>query len=315
MKSFLFVFAALWAALPARACDICAIYDASDAQGQLGHALIGGVAEQYTHFGTLQQDSQHVSSHGEFIDSSVSQVFALYNFNKRFGLQLNLPVIYREWGAMGGSSSNTVKLPMRMRDAGIGDISLVGNYTAYRKFNEKFQFNWSLLGGVKFPTGNSSNLKLSDENLPDGVGGHDLALGSGSYDGIVGSSVFGRWNRWFANASLQYSIRSRGDFGHRYANDLTWSGGPGYYAVLNDNYTLSVQGVVAGETKGKDTFFGVPDEDSAETLVYVGPQVNFTWGNRLNVLLAADLPISRENTGEQVMPDYRIRTAISWKFW
>ena len=84
--------------------------------------------------------------------------------------------------------------------------------------------------------------------------------------------------------------------------------------ALENEYTLALQVVTSGETKGKDTFNGVPDQDSAETLVYLGPQMNFTWGSKASAQIGADLPISRVNSGTQVMPDYRIRAAVTWRF-
>jgi hypothetical protein len=317
LKSFAFAVLTVASAPSLFACDICGCFDANGACGmgigpsskyttEIEKGLIGGVAEQFTQFGTLQEDGHRIDQHGEFINSSVSQIFALYNFNKRFGLQLNMPVVYRQWGSDIMPHAST---------SGIGDMSLVGNFRLYEQLRQKTTITWSLLGGVKFPTGDSSKLQLSDDDLPAGIGGHDLALGSGSFDGVVGTSVYGRWDRWFGTASVQYAIRTRGDFGHRYANDLIWSGGPGYYVVVRGDYTIALQAVVAGETKGKDTFYGVADEDSAETMVTVGPQVNFSWRNKLNVQLAADLPVSIDNTGEQLVPDYRLRAAASWKFW
>ena len=304
MKNLIVLVVAGACAQPVAACDLCSIYAATEAQGGSGKGFFGGVAEQFSHFGTLQQEGHKVSGEGQYIDSSVAQVFAGYNFNNRFGLQLNLPVIYRAFG------SDTV----HGTESGIGDLSLVGTFTAYRKLTEDFNFSWALLGGVKFPTGDSSRLNMPDSQLPDGIGGHDLALGSGSYDGLVGTGVFARWKRMFATANVQYAIRSEGDFEHQYANDLTWFGGPGAYLAMNHSYTLSLQALVSGETKGKDTFGGVHDGDSAETLVYLGPQVNFTWGSRLSALVGVDLPVSRDNSGTQVMPDYRVRGAVTWRF-
>src|SRR4029077_19331432 len=110
-------------------------------------------------------------------------------------------------------------------------------FIAYEKESKHFNFTWTLLGGVKFPTGNASKLAVPDEDLPEGIGGHDLALGSGSYDGLVGTTLFGRWNRAMFSASVQYAIRSEGAFAHQYANDLTWFAGPGAFLALNDNYT------------------------------------------------------------------------------
>jgi len=43
------------------------------------------------------------------------------------------------------------------------------------------------------------------------------------------------------------------------------------YLALKDNYTIALQAAVSGESKGKDTFGGVPDDDSAETIVSAGP--------------------------------------------
>jgi hypothetical protein len=289
---------------PVLGCDLCSVYAATEAQGGSGKGFFGGVADQFTHFGTVQEDGHKVASEGQYIDSSVAQVFAGYNFNNNVGVQLNLPVIYRAFG------SETI----HGTELGIGDVSLVGTFTAYRHLSERFNFSWTLLGGVKFPTGDSSRLNTPDSELPEGIGGHDLALGSGSYDGLVGTGVSGRWKRLFASASLQYAIRSEGDFQHQYANDLTWFGGPGVYLVLGHQYTLSLQAVVSGETKGKDTFSGVPDGDSAETLVYLGPQVNLTWGSRLAVVAGVDLPVSRDNSGTQVLPDYRVRGAVTLRF-
>lgn len=285
------------------ACDICSIYSANEAQGG-GKGFFAGTAEQFTEFGTLLDNGHAVAGNGEYIHSLVAQIFAGYNFNKYIGVQLNVPFIYRAYGSA----------TMHDNVTGIGDATLVGNFRLYQVSGLNWSFAWTALGGIKLPTGDSSKLNTPDSALPDGIGGHDIALGSGSVDGLVGTGFSARWKRLFLNAQMQYAIRSEGSFEHEYANDWTWSGGPGVYLALNDNYTFSLQVVVSGESKGMDTFAGVPDEDSAETMVYLGPQISFTWSDQLSANLGADLPVSRENTGEQVVPDYRIHTAFTWKF-
>jgi len=289
---------------PAMACDLCSVYAASQAQGGTGAGFLGGIAESYNHFGTLRDGGHVITIPGdsEFINSSVSQVFVGYNFNEDFGLQLNVPIIHRSWGSSTSNGSET----------GLGDVSLIGNYVAYKKIEENYTFNWTVMGGIKFPTGDPNH--LGDPDFGAGIGGHDLALGSGSYDGIVGTGGFGRWKKGFLAANVQYAIRSEGSFNHQYANDLTWSGGPGAYLVLADDYTVALQALVSGETKGKDTFSGVDDGDSAETLVYVGPQLNFTWKSKLSAQFGVDLPVSIYNSGVQVVSDYRVRAAITWRF-
>jgi len=301
-------------AQPALACDLCSIYAATEAQGGNNRGFFGGFAEQFTHFGTLQDEGHEVpNTINQHIDSSVSQIFIGYNINDDLGVQFNLPFIYREFKRPRGAviESGT--------EFGLGDVSLIGNYMVYRKLHEKYTFTWNVLGGIKFPTGNSSHLKESDvesENgLPEsGIGGHDLALGSGSFDGVVGTGFYARWKHAFLTAGFQYAARSEGDFGHQYANDFTWAGGPGYYLSLGHSYTLALQAIVSGESKGKDTVHGVPDGDSAETIVYVGPQIDFTWSSRLSAQLGVDIPVSIDNTGLQAVPDYRVHAALTWRF-
>lgn len=301
-------------AQPVLGCDLCSIYSATQAQGGSGQGFYGGVAEQYTEFSTLQNAGHEVpNTVNQFIDSSVSQIFAGYNFNNRLGLQFNMPIIYRAFQRPRGAVIENGT------EFGIGDASLIGNFLAYQKLQENFTFSWNVVGGIKFPTGNSSHLSESDvesENglPPSGIGGHDLALGSGSFDGIIGTGLFLRYKHVFANGGLQYALRTEGSFGHQYADDLTWWGGPGAYVALTHSYTLAVQAVISGETKGKDTVNGVPDGDSAETIVYVGPQINFTWGSQLSAQVGADLPVHIENSGLQVVPSYRVRGAFTWRF-
>jgi hypothetical protein len=71
---------------------------------------------------------------------------------------------------------------------------------------------------------------------------------------------------------------------------------------------------VSGESKGADTINGVPTDDTAVTSVYLGPQLTYTWSGRLSAQLAADLPVSIASTGQQLVPDYRIRAAFTWRF-
>jgi hypothetical protein len=290
-------------AQPIRACDLCAIYSATEAQGG-GKGFYAGVATQFTDFGTLQDDGHSVAGQGQYLHSLNTQFFAGYNFNRRFGLQVNLPYVYRDYG------DNT----MSGNVSGPGDASLVANLLLYKMSGPDWTFGWTGLGGLKFPTGDSGELGVPDSALPPGIGGHDLALGSGSWDGLVGTGFSLRWKRAFLDGQMQYAIRTEGDFQHQYANDWSWSGGPGAYLLLNDNSTVALQAAVSGESKGKDTFAGVPDDDSAETVVYLGPAVSFTWGENFSAHLGVDLPVSRDNSGEQVMPDYRVHAALTWVF-
>ncbi len=290
---------------PVLACDLCAIYAATEAQGGRGKGFFGGVAEQFTYFNTLQVDGHDVPNDGDqYLNSSLSQVFAGYNLNNHIGVQFNLPVIYRSYGYQAERGS----------ESGIGDVSLIGNFRLYERQSMDFTLSWTALGGVKFPTGSTSQLNPALPDFAPGIGGHDLTLGSGSYDGLLGTGFFVRWRHLFLAGGMQYAVRGEGAYGYQFANDWTWLGGPGVYLLMADEHTLTLQAVVAGETKGLDTLNGVATDDTGITSVFLGPQVSYTWSDRLSAQVGLDLPVSIVSSGEQIVPTYRIRAAVTWRF-
>jgi hypothetical protein len=234
--------------------------------------------------------------------------------SRRFGVQLNVPLVHRSFKRPEGFETD------RGTESGIGDVSLIGRFLAYHRESESVTTFWNVFGGIKFPTGDSGRLReeLNEVEVPgapeSGIHGHDLTLGSGSFDGIVGTSLYARRNRAFVSATMQYTIRTEGDFGYEFANDLTWSGGPGVILVLQERFTLSLQANVSGETKPRDTFQGETAEDTGVTIVYAGPEFTATWKNRLSAELGVDLPVIRDNTAFQIVSDYRVHGAVTWHF-
>ena len=199
-------------------------------------------------------------------------------------------------------------------------MSELGRFQLWKRQTESFSFAWDVIGGVKLPTGKTDRLQeelneVEVEGAPaSGIHGHDLTLGSGSVDGIVGTQIYGRWQEFFASASVHYNVRTTGDIDYRFANDLTWSGGPGYYLTRNDNFTARVQFVVSGEHKGLDTFRGKSAEDTGVTSVFLGPQFSLAWKQKLNVEVGFEMPAYLHNTAFQIVPDYRWRAAVAWHF-
>jgi hypothetical protein len=307
--------------MAASACDMCGC---GIAQGQCGMACMPekpagafvGVTEQFTHFGTLQEDGEHVSNPaGQYEDSSISQGVVGWQFNERFSVQFALPVIYRAFKRPEGFAID------RGTVSGIGDVSLIASARVWQHQWTDAEISWTVSAGVKFPTGDSGRLREEINETPPPPGapesaihGHDLALGSGSYDGIVGSGVYAARKRFFATAQIQYAIRSEGSYGYRYANDLVWNGGPGFYVVQTPRCTCGVQLNVAGETKPKDTFRGSKAEDTGVTTVYLGPGVTLVYDKKLHADLDVDIPVSVDNTALQAVPDYRVRASVTYRF-
>ena len=301
----------------ASACDLCSVYSAAQAQGEVGKGAFAGVSEQFTHYSTIQQDGEEAENPADQkLDSSISQVFAGYNFNDRFGMQVNVPIIYSVFRRASGDGGI-----QRGTEAGFGDVSLLGHANLITKEERGFTFRAALIGGVKLPSGSTDRIEEEEHHHDHGPGviesaihGHDLALGTGSVDGIVGGAVSTRWKRAFANAAVQYAIRTEGDFHYRFGNDLNWSGGPGLLLALKDQYTISFQASVSGEYKEEDEHRGDAVHDTGVTTVFLGPKVVLTWSDDLSAELAASWAVVGDNAGYQLMPEYRINAGLMWHF-
>lgn len=329
----------LFVAAHASACDLCGCYTPSTEAITLStHGIYGGVAEQFTHFGTLRLDGDKVGNPtGQYLNSSITQIVAGYSLlENRLSVQLNVPLIYRSFKRPEGFDID------RGTESGLGDISVLANYQLFRYAspvakpapdgksagknvavfaNEEPAFTASLnvYAGIKFPTGDSSRLKEEFheeeiEGAPEsGIHGHDLALGTGSSDALFGMEFITRYHSFFFQADAQFTLRGDGRHSYHYANDLTWSGGPGYYLIRKNGDSLALQCVVSGEYKDTDRFQGRVAEDTGITSVFVGPRLLGTVG-RVSGEIGVDLPVHIENTAFQATADYRIRAAVTVHF-
>jgi hypothetical protein len=332
----------LGATLVARACDLCGCYtpqlEAMPGMEPAGlpswwNGFYGAVGEQFTHFGTVQVNGREVSNPaGQYENSSITQLVAGYTINDRFALQLNVPLIDREFKRPEGFAID------RGTESGLGDISLLLKTVVFRyasaarkefdvsgknpvaiAHEPDFTISSTLLTGLKLPTGDSSRLKeeFHEVDVPgaplSGIHGHDLTLGTGSYDGIFGEITSLRYRSFFAEATVQFTLRGDGLHQYHFANDLAWEGGPGYYLLRNARAIVGLQFIVSGEHKDVDRFRGAPAIDTGITSVFVGPRIVASRG-RWSAEVEADLPVSIENTALQVVPDYRLRGGISFHF-
>jgi hypothetical protein len=201
----------------------------------------GAVSEQFTRFGTLQDGGTEVPNPtGQYENSSITQLVSGYQLTTRFALQLNVPLIYREFKRPEGFEIQQGTV------SGLGDMSLLlktvfFHYAspAERSFDvsgknpiatvheSDFTVSAVLLTGIKFPTGDSSRLEeeFHETEIPgapeSAIHGHDLTLGTGSYDGIFGEQTSLRYKKMFLETNVQFAARTEGTHDYRFADDLT----------------------------------------------------------------------------------------------
>ena len=329
----------LTAAAPAFACDLCGCYTPRlEVATPAPFTFYASVAEQFTHFGTDRLDGREVANPtGQYLDSSNTQIIAgVRLLGGRLGFQLGVPLIYRAYQRPADFDIE------RGRVSGLGDISLLARLVVFQTKERApqthcvtskdgkssglmiepeppFSASVVLIAGVKAPTGDSSRLReefaeSEIEGAPaSGIHGHDLALGTGSWDGVCGVQAAARYRAVFFLADVQFTLRGPSHYSYHFANDLTWSGGPGVYFVRDEKRSLALQCVVSGESKNTDVFRGQPAYDTGVTSLYVGPRVLATFG-RWSAEAEVELPVLMHTTDFQTTPDYRIRAAFSLQF-
>jgi hypothetical protein len=144
------------------------------------------------------------------------------------------------------------------------------------------------------------------------VEGHDLTLGSGSVDGILGTGLVYQDGNVYATAGAQYLLRSQGTAGYRYGDMLTWRVAPGYLFIHEDNRILGLQVNVSGEHHDPNRVYNLKDHGYVD-IIYAGPEV-VAQGENLSLGLGLDLPVKYRAEGRTLAPDYRARFHFNWRF-
>jgi hypothetical protein len=141
-----------------------------------------------------------------------------------------------------------------------------------------------------------------------------LALGSGSYDGVFGLTANARWKRWFLNGQFQYYLRTKGEAGFKYGDELIVSGGPGAYVFFGDSWTLSLQLNALYDTMARDELIGQVSNRTGQTAWYMGPFLAATFGEHFSANAGVDVPLRIANNGFQSVADCELRAGISVRF-
>lgn len=317
----------------ATGCDLCAIYRAAGARGEYTTGFTFTVSEQYTQFGTEQfNGAEFHRSDPDYLNRSMTHLVGGWNFSERGGVSLNLPIVHQSYRfneLVGGFSPNR----RDTTETGVGDVALVGRWQIYDVMADPWGFTANLLGGIKFPTGDTLHLEELQRSIDhyeaivgpghnhdalgpvvSGIHLHDITLGSGSVDGIFGITTTTRWKRAFLNMQAQYYLRTEGAGHYKFADDIIVSGGPGGFLWVDKKGTLSLALNALYETRGSDEFRGRPSVHTGLTLWYLGPQITFTWKSRFSAQVGMDMAVRAAGRGFQNVPDFRLNATGTWRF-
>src|SRR5262245_5235463 len=83
------------------ACDLCAIYSSNNPMNPSGRGFQFTLSEQFVPFGTRQFDGEEIPPTPgvptEYLDRSITHLVPGYNFSSWFGVNLNVPINYRQF--------------------------------------------------------------------------------------------------------------------------------------------------------------------------------------------------------------------------
>jgi hypothetical protein len=250
------------------------------------------VGEQFTHFGTLQFDGNEIANPDraipEQLDYAACRRLRHHQSLRIADHSLLLKTVLFHY-------ASPARRSFEFRDK--NPIAI--------EHEPDFTVSAILLTGIEFPTGDSSRLEeefheIEVPGAPEsGIHGHDLTLGTGSYDGIFGEQTSLRYKNFFFETNVQFTLRGDGTHQYHFANDLLWAGSPGYYLVRRREAIFGVQFVVSGEYKDVDRFRGKEAEDTGITSVFLGPRLVASRG-RWSAEVAAELPVLIDNTALQL---------------
>jgi len=319
---FLLIFTAGALMAPAaQACDVCSTYVALAGRDVAGSTTLN--------IYQLYSDYDAPARGGHAFKSSSTQLSVSHWLTDRWALQLGVPYLYRD---MDGD-----------KEKGLGDATLIALYRLVNQQQEANVIRLDVYAGVKMPTGDSDRLKderagssghghgsMHRHAAPHAAasahakavmhspassphGGHHVALGSGSWDGIVGVKGLVKKDRWMALAESQYNYRTEGDYGWKHGDEFTWRIGPHYFVALDETKSLSFGVELSGEWRDANELDGEQGNRTSKKGNYAGGVVRYT-RDALQLLAGLELPISDKDKGVRGAADYRARLSAGWSF-
>ena len=319
------VLAFLYLSTSVHACDLHALHNSKYARKPVAGTFHLGVSQQFTGYDELRERGRKADNPlQQHMESSITQLFGGYDLTDDLSLQVALPYINRRFArAVDGERQKGT-------EAGIGDMTISAGYVPFKVDSSDLTLIPQFFIGVKLPTGDSDRLKEEqgehhskhaghhheeEEMVAAAVHGHDLALGSGSTDVPFGFTLYAESGRWLFNGGFQYSIRTGGDHGYQYADDIMFSAAPGYSVVHGNDLKVALSANLTGENKAKDSGPGGEVlSDTALAALYIGPKINADFGRALSATLGVSWPLYFDTSELQVAAKYRLNASANWAF-
>jgi len=192
--------------------------------------------------------------------------------------------------------------------SGIGDITLLGKYTFYRRDLPFGRDQAAFIGGLELPSGSTSK----GPGLKDAP---DLQLGSGGVDGIVGIAA-GTTRSWYSiEGAVRGKINSEAEdfkFGNVLLYDLylayqTYPEWPTPPAQLNLSVEFNGRTFADNEREGRGL-------NTGGTVLFISPGIQYIVTGNLLFETGVQIPIVKDFPSGRREPDFTVLFGFRYLF-
>ena len=244
-------------------------------------------------------------------------LIAAYPATERFQILGIIPYIKNDMD-MRMKSSMGMTMNHRMDTvSGIGDITLMGFYTAYTDAPVRPSKRLTLGAGLKTPTGKNSE-RTSTGSLVHAMMQH----GTGSWDPLFLVNYMRAYYPLILQANMFYHLTTEGDEGYEVGDQLSLDLIARYQAANYVNIGLELNGIHSAEDEDHDGKFSKPATSMVDNTDNTGlDSIFLTPGVQIKIPgtggsadLKYQVPLYQKVNGIQQVTDWKVLTSITWNF-
>ncbi len=195
------------------------------------------------------------------------------------------------------------RLGANEKSEGMGDLTLIGDYPFFQSKERSF----SLVGGVKFPTG-----EINERNSVGAKFEPELQPGTGSFDYIFGGVYQHRFNRYSLVGNAAYVFKTQGAQDFEFGDLFSTSWLVAYLINPGSKKLKTKVGIDANyqyEQKQEDK--GSVVKDSGGQTLLLGPTLSVVINDNLSILGSSLYPVYQDWGG--VHQEVDLIWTLGWK--
>jgi len=252
---------------------------------------------------TVNNGNSSPSTDGHYEEHITLQFSGIYSVSKKVSFLASVPYSVR-------SGRDDYSSPI-VHTTGIGDIMISGRYTAMEKHIHNSTLMLAFQGGIKLPTGKSSEMQNGELIDPH------LQIGTGSTDFILGTNFLFAKNRFALSANVLYGIKTKGRTGYRFGNDMNYDLASRYrvYQSGIGRNMIFLNAGFYGEFKERESMDDAVIDNSGGNTLYISGGIDYFLSPSVLFGLQLQKPVYYHLYGIQDGETFRVKSGVQFMFY